>query len=93
MIVDKGNDLNVYKETELFQKEEETDGGSQREEQKIIDEMHPACCGTGGRAAEVKTKLCCSTGAINEELSEAVDNTDFNEWVGELLNSIIARQL
>lgn len=82
MIIDKNVDLNVYKETELFEKEEETDGGSQREEKKIFDEIHPTCCGTGGGAAEVKTKLCCSIGAIDEEFSEAVDNTDFNEWVG-----------
>jgi arsenite methyltransferase len=83
LIVDKNVDLNVYKESDLFDvKNEKADGG---DKDQIIDEMRPACCGTGGEKAEVKADSCCGGGTTDKELSELLKTSDFNEWVGKSL--------
>jgi len=76
LIVDKIVDLNVYKESDLF----EVDG-----REGAVDEMHPACCGAGGRKAELKDKAssCCSTSNSPKQEASVVVDTNFNEWVGK----------
>jgi len=82
LIVDKDVDLNVYKESDLF----EVDGSGSQEKEGTVDEMHPVCCGTGRRKEEPKKKAssCCSTSSsLRQEASSVVVDPNFNEWVGK----------
>jgi len=72
LIVDKTVDLNIYKETDLFD----------QAKNDIIEEMRPACCGTGGKKPENKLDSCCGSDVSREEASSLAITTDFNEWVG-----------
>lgn len=73
MIVDKSNDLNVYKEIRFDREREEKVGGK---------DMRLACCGVGEAGATEKTG-CGAVDACGTQLSKFTADVDFNEWVGE----------
>lgn len=70
MIVDKEVDLNVYKNTEVLNQVDE------KGDNTPIDEMHPACCGTGGKPSskpKEKAQGCCGTSENSSQPKEEVE--------------------
>jgi hypothetical protein len=89
MIIDKKNDLNIYKEdTRNVEKDKETsESFCTSDDTKTATQA--ACCGStqvSGEAkmAEAITGGCCGTSSqTRKEEARNIVDIDFNEWVGE----------
>jgi len=89
MIVDKKNDLNIYKEdTRKVEKDKEVSASCcSSDDTKTAPQA--ACCGSTQASGEVKmpeaiTGGCCGSSSLakKKEVRNIVD-INFNEWVGE----------
>lgn len=74
MIVDKKNDLNLYKE-------------DTRKSEKDRQTASSACCSSETKPVSVQetsSSTCCSTSnGIGQDVAKKVAQIDFNEWVGK----------
>jgi hypothetical protein len=96
VIVDKKNDLNIYKEdTRKKEKDKPTTASAccstDTKEFTKVEEKLSSCCGSIQTACrtgstEEESEICCTTSSvIGEEITNRVADIDFNEWVGKFI--------
>lgn len=95
MIVDKKNNLNIYKEdTRKVGKDNETSESSccSSTDTEITQDARvtsSACCGSTQNSSKLvepkaDTGSCCSTSSAKaKERAKNIINIDFNDWVGK----------
>lgn len=74
LIVDKNNDLNVYKENDLLLDVQSKENGETKA-------AKPSCCGSSNADSTGGASFC---GVRLPANSGAAKDIDFNEWVGKL---------
>jgi hypothetical protein len=97
MIIDKQNNLNIYKEdTRKVGKDKETSKSSccssdDSKAAEAAEVTQSACCSSTQNYGEatlpkISTGNCCGTNSqTNNEEARNVIDIDFNEWVGEFM--------